>query len=646
MLATVNLGNVEAAAEGLLIALDARKAFDSVSHAYIKKCLRSFGCERFSEIFEILYSGLNTNIIVNGRIVKGFNIKRGVKQGDALSCIIFIMCMEPFLKNVEENNEIEAITSNTLGVTLPKAYGYADDFNLTVKCNQRNIQLIFREYERLSTMSGLVLNADKTEIMRIGIDQTALHFRVRYLETDIEIFTTEKVKINGISFQANREEMINENVRNAIAKAERNFKSWSRRSLSIMGKILICKTFGISQIIHVLQAITIRECHIKQINAALYKFIWNRHYLAAKAPERIKREIVCTTVRNGGFGMLDVKDLDKSLKLKMFGRMLTTRHPFLRIIREKLGGDFFNPILETNIDECSSQALESLKLLRDPIWGERTLDSNLQTLMEVRRCKIQTLISENGRRSIAYFNVRRQGKRLIGDLSLEELELLSHFIKGERMAKLRNAVRIRNIGHVADISGSIIVGGKFRELGECSTKAIREVIGWKPIITSFKIGLELGEIDSRQWLNNVHKLTSIRHRTTILKVAHGDIYTQERLTRFGLIDDVGCPRCDLVEDLPHKIYRCVYVKKIWSYVLRLCQTDIGNDRLENIMGIHTKKELLCVHAEILARIISIPKEGNYLLHPKYFVKLAIKNLFVKERNQRNKIELEEMLRRM
>ena len=64
----------------------------------------------------------------------------------------------------------------------------------------------------------------------------------------------------------------------------------------------------------------------------LYKFIWNRHYLAAKAPERIKREIMMVNVKNCGLGMLDIAELGDSLKLKALGRLRTSNHPFLRLL--------------------------------------------------------------------------------------------------------------------------------------------------------------------------------------------------------------------------------------------------------------------------------------------------------------------------
>ena len=156
----------------MIVSLDAKKAFDSVSHKYIEKTLTKFGLSSFVPIFRILYSELRSDIIVNGRIVKGFSIEKGVKQGDALSCILFIMCMEPLLRNIEKNENIEPIFSNELNAFLPKVYAYADDVNGIVKRTPDNVRLIFNEYQRLSRLSGLVLNADKTELMRLNKYET------------------------------------------------------------------------------------------------------------------------------------------------------------------------------------------------------------------------------------------------------------------------------------------------------------------------------------------------------------------------------------------------------------------------------------------------------------------------------------------
>jgi hypothetical protein len=46
-----------------------------------------------------------------------------------------------------------------------KAFGYADDINAITKDNVAAIQEIFSEYEKLTKLCGLELNANKTEVI-------------------------------------------------------------------------------------------------------------------------------------------------------------------------------------------------------------------------------------------------------------------------------------------------------------------------------------------------------------------------------------------------------------------------------------------------------------------------------------------------
>ena len=80
-----------------------------------------------------------------------------------------------------------------------------------------------------------------------------------------------------------------------------------------------------------MQTFELNDDHFKRINKVLYKVIWNRHYAAAKAPKRIKREITNKPVHLGGLGMLDIIALDKGLKLRALARLFDTRHQFLAL---------------------------------------------------------------------------------------------------------------------------------------------------------------------------------------------------------------------------------------------------------------------------------------------------------------------------
>ena len=656
MLATIALSNSEEDIDGLLISLDAKKAFDSVSHEYIVLCLKKFGLESFVPIFRILYSDLNSDIILNGAIVKGYKIKRGVKQGDALSCILFIMCMEPMLRNLEANERIVSITTVALGV-LPKAYAYADDVNATIKNDPRAVQEVFNEYARLTRLSGLELNADKTEIMRIAshrktnVQDREINLNVRYLGITYNVSTKEKIKINGILFQQDADALVDENVEAALVKVNNILKSWSARHLSILGKILISKTFGISQIIYLMQSVELRESHIKMINSVLFKFLWNRHFTAAKAPERIKREIMYTPIKEGGFGMLDLMQLDKGIKIKGMGRLYESKHPFMKLIKDKTNfQSFFLPNQSCTADGFSKSALKYLTSVRLNLLKESSLIGHRALIGLIRNTKVVDFLNNNGRRSILYFNLRIRGKTKICNLAAEDLRAINRFIDPDILPMLRAAVTGNVIIHPEEDLG-IMIGykGTLVDIRKLSSKEIRNSISKSEPICIYKIGMILTPNEALTWGESLRKMASIKHKSFILRVAHGDVYTKEKLYRYGLNPNPECPRCGHIETLHHKFVSCEYVSKIWDYTINLTNqlkpvSPITNQELRenNIMGssITTEPLILSIHSEILTRIMYLKDDQNFLLHPKHFTGYAIKNLIQceKRRDVRSKLE--------
>ena len=652
LLGSINITNLEDRVDGLLVSLDAKKAFDSVEHSYIEKILSKFGLKKFVPIFKILYSELRSDIIVNGRIVEGYNILRGVKQGDALSCILFIMCMEPLLRNIEENQLIEALSSETLVSTLPKTYAYADDVNVIAKNSPNGLQEIFNEYGRLTEASGLELNADKTELMhlkkRLNNDVTELNFDVNYQGVTYRLVTCEQVKINGIVFQQNYRRMRDANVSNAVKRMDKILKTWSARGLTTLGKILIAKTFAISQIIYMMQSFHLDADNFKMINKVIYKFIWNRHYLAAKAPERIRREYTNTPITHGGLGMLDVSELDKGLKLKAIARLFSSEHPFLKLIRNRIDfSDFFFPKCSQDIDNVSSEGVRLLKIARQDLLDQDSLKQNRKFIAALKNVKLSNLLSQAGKNSIAYFNLRRQRLKKVEDITVEQLNSISRFAEKRLIGPLKEVIRLpgdRDFIRTGEVEISMFIRGKAVDLRKLTSKEIRLSITTPIPICNPKIGLILTPIECISWGNILRKLTSTRHKNVILRVFHGEVYTKAKLNRFGLTDSNECPRCGQPEDLEHKFVTCDYVKRIWDAVFTLTRKlkplnspNIG--RLEQILDtVNPSKLVLTIHAEVLQRILSMKEDSTYLVLPKTFAKLAIQYVAKKERAHKDELE--------
>ena len=112
-----------------------------------------------------------------------------------------------------------------------------------------------------------------------------------------------------------------------------------------------------------MQSMSLSPASHKAIEKLIYKFLWNTNFNAAKAPDRIKREIMDTETKFGGFGMVNVKSWNDSLDLRSFARLLISKHPFFEQINTLVDKkDFFN--VQTNV--CVDRKLmNSIKLLNE-----------------------------------------------------------------------------------------------------------------------------------------------------------------------------------------------------------------------------------------------------------------------------------------
>ena len=643
LLGAIRTANFEENINGLIVSLDAKKAFDSVDHNYIENTLKKFGLKKFVPVFRALYADLSSDIIINGKIVPGYLIKRGVKQGDALSCILFILCMEPLLKNIEKNQEIQSLPSQDLDSNLPRVVAYADDVNGIIANDPRTLQELFREYERLTKLAGLELNAEKTEILPIisenlRIDKTQLIFHFEYFNKNYILKPVPETRINGILFQQNEAEMRTANVENVRKKIEKQLKSWTARQLTILGKILITKTFGVSQIIFLLQSMTLTDADFKLLNHVLYKFIWNRHFMAAKAPERIKREIVNKSIKLGGLGMLDLILLDKSLKLKALGRLLVSNHPFLTLVRNKLNlRDFFAPNLNSRVDDLTLEGINLLTGDRNLLLRSNSLDGNSYFIKALKSVKIKRTLNRNGLASLAWFNLRRLGKTLVNDLDRDDLRRTEPFIERNLRERLKASFLNTWPNLTEDVNLCVVNGSKFIPLHKLSSKQIRTIRGDKQPITFFKIGALATPSQGINWANCLSKVTNVKHQDIFLRLAHGELYSKERLHRYRLVDSASCARCNDIETLKHKYFECPYVAEIWRKTLQVTNKlrtsiDPNETLIERALCCTNEPNTIAItiHAEILLRIRRL-KDGdaNLLLLPKLFIKYSLD--FIKRR---------------
>jgi hypothetical protein len=100
-----------------------------------------------------------------------------------------------------------------------KASGYSDEIAIVCRNNLGSVQEVILEYERLTSKSGLELNADKTEILRIGhSNEHEVLLSIKYMGIAYKIRNANQMKISGIYFCNNPVVEYDHNILNKVER--------------------------------------------------------------------------------------------------------------------------------------------------------------------------------------------------------------------------------------------------------------------------------------------------------------------------------------------------------------------------------------------------------------------------------------------
>ena len=85
-----------------ILTIDFKEAFDRMSHSFLFMTLKEYGIsEQFCKRLQKTYTNATSTLTKNGHTSKPIKIKSGVRYGCPLSMLLFALCINPLLTNLE-----------------------------------------------------------------------------------------------------------------------------------------------------------------------------------------------------------------------------------------------------------------------------------------------------------------------------------------------------------------------------------------------------------------------------------------------------------------------------------------------------------------------------------------------------------------
>ena len=216
---------------------------------------------------------------------------------------------------VRKNNDIKGIIINGNEYKLSQ---YADDTQLILNGTEKSLKAALDLLKTYYIMSGLKINVDKTRALWIGsscgssgklCEEYALHW------------SQEPLKILGVTFSPLVFNIWDLNVQEILLKVKHILSQWSKRKLSLSGRITIIKSLALSKFVHLFISLPAPPNGlIKELENMFYKFFRNL------GPDRIKKKkkkgkIIVKNIACTGLRMVELKSFIKALKVSWFRRI-------------------------------------------------------------------------------------------------------------------------------------------------------------------------------------------------------------------------------------------------------------------------------------------------------------------------------------
>ena len=152
----------------VFLKIDLARAFDSVSWQFLLELLESLG---FSRRWRDWLAGLlflaSSKVLLNGQPGRRICHARGLRQGDPLSPMLFVIVMDVLNRMImlaDAEGSFSAIGGNFLGRRVSL---YADDLVLFVKPRRVDLVVLVAVLDCFAGASGLCTNADKCSVTPI-----------------------------------------------------------------------------------------------------------------------------------------------------------------------------------------------------------------------------------------------------------------------------------------------------------------------------------------------------------------------------------------------------------------------------------------------------------------------------------------------
>ncbi|XP_019199070.1 PREDICTED: uncharacterized protein LOC109192823 [Ipomoea nil] len=533
----------------MVMKIDLEKAYDRLSWSTIEDTLVEIGFNQtWTRNIMHCISSPRMAILWNGQQTDWFHSGRGIRQGDPLSPLLFVLCIERFshiILNSVRQGRWKGIKISRLGPYVSHLL-FADDMTLFGEATVEQAVEMKRCIDLFCMSSGQRVNYHKSSVFFSKNTNEEVQKRI------VDTLGIPKVTNLGkyLGVQSIHGRLKQDSFEGIIDRIRSKLTGWKAKSLSLAGRHVLAQSVLSTVPFYAMQTTLLPNGVISAIEKLIRSFIWGGDSDGRKA-HLVNWDTVTKSKAHGGLGIKRLEKMNHSFMAKLGWRILQGEDSlWIRIFKAKYHLSDVDCRLwqaRSNMSNAMKEILKAIPILEKGI--KRHVRNGRNTLFWTQEWLEEAPLLEHATRTIP----SSDQDRLVASYWKADLgwqwDELTQFLPAETLNKLA-----LYLIHEEEESNDNVCW-KMEDSGGFSVASAYDIA----------TGM-LEPVEAAKWKLKVPN----RIRTFLWLVKHGRIMCNSNRARRRLTD---CDKCDLcntkTEDIEHVLRRCPAAEEVWKSISRL-----------------------------------------------------------------------------